>query len=75
MADVIAIIVADVIATLLLDCIWLDVIANSVWQILLPLRLMLLPTIILLADAIANYVWQMLLPLRLMLLPTKICFG
>ena len=49
-----------------------DVIANSVWQMLLPLRLMLLPTIILLADVIANCMWQMVLPLRLMLLPIKI---
>ena len=68
-----------------------DVIANCVWQMLLPLCFyivladviancvwqMLLPLCfyIVLADVIANCVWQMLLPLRLMLLPTIIIFG
>ena len=74
MADVIAITVADVTSHFAFRLYLADVIANSVWQMLLPLRLMLLPTIILLADGIANCMWQMLLPLRLMLLPTIIVF-
>ena len=43
MADVIAITVADVMC---FSIVLADVIANCVWQMLLPLRLMLLPTIL-----------------------------
>ena len=46
MTDVIAIIVADVVTTLYLSyCIWLVLLPYICGQMLLPLRLMLLPTI------------------------------
>ena len=76
LADVIAIIVADVITTFYLFCFWLMLLPMFLWQMLLPLRLMLLPAMILF--------WLMLLPilyvadviaLRLMLLPIQWYFG
>ena len=54
LADVIAIIVADVITTFYLFCFWLMLLPMFLWQMLLPLRLMLLPAMILF--------WLMLLP-------------
>ena len=46
MADVIAIIVADVVTTFIFIILYMvGVIAIHMWQMLLPLRLMLLPTI------------------------------